>query len=144
MISQGKLILINLPNAELLLSSFILCNHTHVLCSLKLIEKTIVAANLGVTPSNDGEVIRVTVPPLTSDRRKVCVCKFICALHFFHFLFCQDIFSLTFTMVTPWKQKYMQVIQIADSLKPQNVHVLPYIPYILWLLCVDITTEIIT
>jgi ribosome recycling factor len=39
--------------------------------SLKLIEKTIVAANLGVTPSNDGEVIRVTVPPLTSDRRKV-------------------------------------------------------------------------
>jgi hypothetical protein len=29
MISQGKLILINLPNAELLLSSFILCNHTH-------------------------------------------------------------------------------------------------------------------
>ncbi|XP_040382398.1 ribosome-recycling factor, chloroplastic [Oryza brachyantha] len=38
--------------------------------SLKLIEKTIVAANLGVTPSNDGEVIRVTVPPLTSDRRK--------------------------------------------------------------------------
>jgi ribosome recycling factor len=40
-------------------------------CSLKLIEKTIVAANLGVTPSNDGEVIRVTVPPLTSDRRKV-------------------------------------------------------------------------
>uniref|UniRef100_A0A0D9X0K7 Ribosome-recycling factor, chloroplastic n=1 Tax=Leersia perrieri TaxID=77586 RepID=A0A0D9X0K7_9ORYZ len=38
--------------------------------SLKLIEKTIVAANLGVTPSNDGEAIRVTVPPLTSDRRK--------------------------------------------------------------------------
>ena len=43
---------------------------------LKLIEKAIVAANIGVTPSNDGEVIRVTVPPLTSDRRKVC------ALHF--------------------------------------------------------------
>ncbi|KAM0832718.1 hypothetical protein ACQ4PT_064719 [Festuca glaucescens] len=37
---------------------------------LKLIEKAIVAANIGVTPSNDGEVIRVTVPPLTSDRRK--------------------------------------------------------------------------
>ncbi|GJN32789.1 hypothetical protein PR202_gb21317 [Eleusine coracana subsp. coracana] len=38
--------------------------------SLKLIEKTIVAANLGVSTSNDGEVIRATVPPLTSDRRK--------------------------------------------------------------------------
>ncbi|XP_062189878.1 ribosome-recycling factor, chloroplastic-like [Phragmites australis] len=38
--------------------------------SLKLIEKTIVAANLGVTSSNDGDVIRITVPPLTSDRRK--------------------------------------------------------------------------
>ncbi|KAM3365253.1 hypothetical protein ACQJBY_015171 [Aegilops geniculata] len=37
---------------------------------LKLIEKAIVVANIGVTPSNDGEVIRVTVPPLTSDRRK--------------------------------------------------------------------------
>ena len=84
MISQGKLIPINLPSAEPLLSfSSYVINHTHVLCSLKLIEKTIVAANLGVTPSNDGEVIRVTVPPLTSDRRKVCVCnKFICALYF--------------------------------------------------------------
>ncbi|TVU38358.1 hypothetical protein EJB05_11721 [Eragrostis curvula] len=38
--------------------------------SLKLIEKTIVSANLGVSTSSDGEVIRATVPPLTSDRRK--------------------------------------------------------------------------
>jgi hypothetical protein len=83
MTSQGKLIPINLPSAEPLLnfSSYVI---TPMYCnSLKLIEKTIVAANLGVTPSNDGEVIRVTVPPLTSDRRKVCVCKkIICALHF--------------------------------------------------------------
>jgi len=34
------------------------------------IEKAILAANLGLTPSNDGAMIRITVPPLTEDRRK--------------------------------------------------------------------------
>lgn len=34
------------------------------------IEKAILAANLGLTPSNDGNVIRITVPPLTEERRK--------------------------------------------------------------------------
>jgi len=38
--------------------------------SLKTIEKAIVSSNLGLTPNNDGEVIRLSVPPLTSDRRK--------------------------------------------------------------------------
>ncbi|KAJ6803842.1 ribosome-recycling factor, chloroplastic [Iris pallida] len=38
--------------------------------SLKIIEKAIVNSNLGLTPNNDGEVIRLTVPQLTSDRRK--------------------------------------------------------------------------
>jgi ribosome recycling factor len=41
------------------------------------IEKAILAANLGVTPQNDGQVIRITVPPLTEERRKDIVkqCK---------------------------------------------------------------------
>lgn len=39
--------------------------------SLKSIEKAIVSSNLGMTPNNDGEVIRLSVPQLTSDRRKV-------------------------------------------------------------------------
>lgn len=39
--------------------------------SLKAIEKAIVNSDLGVTPSNDGDVIRLSLPPLTSDRRKV-------------------------------------------------------------------------
>ena len=34
------------------------------------IEKAINAANLGVNPSSDGEVIRISVPALTEERRK--------------------------------------------------------------------------
>lgn len=37
---------------------------------LKDIERAIFEANLGLTPQNDGEIIRITVPPLTEDRRK--------------------------------------------------------------------------
>jgi ribosome recycling factor len=38
--------------------------------SINDIEKAILKANIGVTPSNDGKVIRLTVPPLTEERRK--------------------------------------------------------------------------
>lgn len=34
------------------------------------IEKAVTNANLGVSPSNDGKVIRLTIPQLTEDRRK--------------------------------------------------------------------------
>lgn len=34
------------------------------------IEKAIYGANLGLTPSNDGQMIRITIPPLTEERRK--------------------------------------------------------------------------
>ncbi len=37
---------------------------------LKDIDHAISAANLGLVPQNDGEVIRINVPPLTEDRRK--------------------------------------------------------------------------
>jgi ribosome recycling factor len=37
------------------------------------IEKAILAANIGLTPSNTGEVIRLNMPPLTEDRRKELV-----------------------------------------------------------------------
>jgi ribosome recycling factor len=37
------------------------------------IEKALMAANLGMTPTNDGKVIRMTVPPLTEERRKELV-----------------------------------------------------------------------
>ncbi len=40
---------------------------------LKLIEHAIFASNIGITPMNDGEFIRLTVPPLTEDRRKQLV-----------------------------------------------------------------------
>jgi len=38
--------------------------------SLPDIERGIFAANLGLTPSNDGKIIRISVPMLTEERRK--------------------------------------------------------------------------
>jgi ribosome recycling factor len=40
---------------------------------LAVIEKAIFEANLGLTPMNDGETIRINIPPLTEDRRKQLV-----------------------------------------------------------------------
>lgn len=37
---------------------------------LRDIERAIFEANLGLTPQNDGTIIRITVPPLTEERRK--------------------------------------------------------------------------
>jgi ribosome recycling factor len=37
---------------------------------LQPIERAIIAANLGVTPQNDGHIIRLFMPPLTEERRK--------------------------------------------------------------------------
>lgn len=34
------------------------------------IEKAIVSSNIGLTPSNDGELIRLPIPPLTGERRQ--------------------------------------------------------------------------
>ncbi len=39
----------------------------------KVIEKAIIDSELGVTPENNGEVIRLCIPPLTEDRRKQLV-----------------------------------------------------------------------
>lgn len=39
----------------------------------KEIEKAIINSELGVTPENNGEVIRICIPPLTEDRRKQLV-----------------------------------------------------------------------
>jgi ribosome recycling factor len=38
--------------------------------SLNLIEKAISLSDVGLTPSNDGQLIRLNIPQLTSDRRK--------------------------------------------------------------------------
>lgn len=42
---------------------------------IPVIEKAIIDANLGLTPSNNGESIRCTVPALTEDRRKELIKK---------------------------------------------------------------------
>lgn len=41
--------------------------------SMNLIEKAISMSDIGLTPSNDGSVIRLNIPPLTSERRKELV-----------------------------------------------------------------------
>ncbi len=38
--------------------------------SLKAIEKAIMASDIGITPTNDGKVIRIVFPQLTEERRK--------------------------------------------------------------------------
>ncbi len=38
---------------------------------LPLIEKALQASDLGLTPSNDGKMVRLTIPPLTTERRQL-------------------------------------------------------------------------
>ena len=38
--------------------------------ALAAIEKAILASDLGLTPNNDGSVVRIAIPPLTEERRK--------------------------------------------------------------------------
>jgi ribosome recycling factor len=40
---------------------------------LKAVEKGILSSDLGLTPSNDGAVIRIPIPPLTEERRRELV-----------------------------------------------------------------------
>ncbi|WP_251516527.1 MULTISPECIES: ribosome recycling factor [Staphylococcus] len=58
---------INVPEARLLVVS------PYDKSSVETIEKAINAANLGVNPTSDGEVIRISVPALTEERRKELV-----------------------------------------------------------------------
>ena len=40
---------------------------------LRAIEKAIIDSNIGLTPSNNGEQIRLSIPPLTEERRRELV-----------------------------------------------------------------------
>ncbi len=50
---------------------------------IKEIEKAILKSDLGLTPSNDGKLIRIAIPPLTEERRKelVKVVNKVCEEH---------------------------------------------------------------
>ena len=41
--------------------------------SLSLIEKAIYTSDVGLTPNNDGSIVRLNIPPLTSERRQEMV-----------------------------------------------------------------------
>ena len=40
---------------------------------IKEIEKAILKSDLGLTPTNDGKIVRISIPPLTEERRKQLV-----------------------------------------------------------------------
>ena len=42
---------------------------------IKEIEKAIVASELGLNPQNDGRIIRINIPPLSTDTRKKLVAR---------------------------------------------------------------------
>jgi ribosome recycling factor len=50
---------------------------------IKAVEKALLKSDLGLTPSNDGKIIRIAIPPLTEERRKslVKVVHKICEEH---------------------------------------------------------------
>lgn len=43
--------------------------------TIKDIEKAIVASDLGLNPQNDGKIIRINIPPLSTDSRKKMVAR---------------------------------------------------------------------
>jgi ribosome recycling factor len=43
--------------------------------TIATIERALFEANLGITPQNDGEIIRLSIPPLTEERRREFVKK---------------------------------------------------------------------
>ena len=45
--------------------------------TMKAIEKEIIASNLGLTPNNDGQSIRLNLPPLTEERRRDLVNSYL-------------------------------------------------------------------
>lgn len=55
---------VSVPEARLLVIS------PYDRSALSAIEKAILGSDLGLTPSNDGSVIRLSFPPLTEERRK--------------------------------------------------------------------------
>lgn len=55
---------ISVPEARLLVI------HPYDRNAMGAIEKAILASDLGITPSNDGTVIRLSFPPLTQERRR--------------------------------------------------------------------------
>lgn len=60
----NQLAAISVPEARILMISPYDAN------SLELIEQSIYAANIGLTPNNDGTVIRLSIPQLTEESRK--------------------------------------------------------------------------
>ncbi len=59
-----QLATINAPEAQLLTVQ------PYDKSSMKAIERGISEANLGLTPSNDGQIIRLVIPQLTEERRR--------------------------------------------------------------------------
>ena len=59
----------HLPQYQLSIHKQFQYNHL-IFLPYKLLKKAISVSDLGITPNNDGKVIRINVPPLTEERRK--------------------------------------------------------------------------
>ena len=59
-----QLATLSAPEAQLLTIS------PYDVSSIKSIEKSILDSDIGLTPNNDGKIIRLAIPPLSEDRRK--------------------------------------------------------------------------
>ncbi|MDO8617109.1 MAG: ribosome recycling factor [Dehalococcoidia bacterium] len=62
--SLNQLATISAPDAKLIVIQ------PYDRAALGAVEKAILKSNLGLTPANDGAVIRLNIPPLTEDRRR--------------------------------------------------------------------------
>lgn len=95
---------INVPEARLLVIS------PYDKTSVDDIEKAIIAANLGVNPTSDGEVIRISVPALTEERRKELVknVKKLVKMQKFQL----EIFAVTSMIILKKKRKMVTLLRM--------------------------------
>jgi ribosome recycling factor len=63
----NQLATINVPEARMLTIQ------PYDVSSIKLIEKAIMESDVGLTPTNDGKLIRITIPELNEERRREMV-----------------------------------------------------------------------
>jgi ribosome recycling factor len=63
----NQLATITVPDARLLVVT------PYDKSAMKEVERAILESDLGITPSNDGKMIRLPIPPLTEERRKEMV-----------------------------------------------------------------------
>ena len=85
---------------------------------LKPIEKAILAGNIGITPNNDGQVIRLIFPELTEERRRNTVKEAKTFVEIVVPMIKPGIGALAiFTFINSWNDYFMQLIMLSSTSK---------------------------